>query len=79
MRMPALCGFVLALTSGPSLAGEARCWVDHGALVAAVSFGDIAGDFILDVSTPKSALHLTRAQGDGIDAVSAVRPLVIAG
>jgi len=77
--MRALCGIVLTLTSRPVLAGEARCWVDHGALVVAASFGDIAGDFILDASTPKSALHLTRAQGDGIDAPSATRRLVVAG
>ena len=53
--------------------------MDNGAVVVAASFGDIAGDFILDAAAPKSLLHLTRAQSDGIDAPSASRPFVLAG
>ena len=79
MRRLALLGFAGSLVCGPALAGEGRCWIDHGALVVAASFGEIAGDFILDASTPKSQLHLTRAQGDGIEATSARRPLKVAG
>lgn len=79
MRRLALLGLAGTLVCGPALAGEGRCWIDHGALVVAAAFGDITGDFILDASTPKSQLHLTRAQGDGIDATFARRPLRIAG
>ena len=79
MRRLALLGFAGSLVCGPASAGEGRCWIDHGAVVVAAAFGDIAGDFILDASAPKSQLHLTRAQGDGIDATAARRPLTVAG
>jgi hypothetical protein len=64
---------------GPAWAGAAACWVDKGAVVVSASFGDIAGDFLLDPSSPKSQLHITRAQNDGIIASSVRGPLVLAG
>ena len=60
-------------------AGETRCWIDKGALVAPASFGDIAGDFLIDLSAPASALHVTRAQEDGLEGEAATRDLVVAG
>jgi hypothetical protein len=60
-------------------AGVTRCWLDHGAVVAPAAFGDIAGDFIIDLSRPVSALHATRANMDGITADAARRPLTLAG
>ena len=69
---------MLAL-AGSSRAGTTRCWIDQGAVVAAASFGDIAGDFIIDVGARVSELHVTRANEDGIEGDSAVRPLVLAG
>ena len=65
--------------SGSAQAGSTRCWIDQGAVVAAAAFGDIAGDFIIDVGAPVSQLHVTRANEDGIDGDSATRPLVLAG
>jgi hypothetical protein len=62
-----------------ALAGETRCWIDHGALVAPAAFGDIAGDFLIDLSAPVSALHVTRAQEDGLDGQTATRALRLAG
>ena len=79
MRVLALLGFAGSFVCGPALAGEGRCWIDHGAVVVAAAFGDIAGDFILDASAPRSQLHVTQAQGDGIDAPGARRPLTVAG
>ena len=67
------------LVAGAARAGAARCWIDRGAVVVAAAFGDIAGDFILDASAPRSLLHLTRARSDGIDAPAATRRLVVAG
>jgi hypothetical protein len=60
-------------------AGETRCWIDKGALVAPAAFGDIAGDFLIDLSAPASALHVTRAQEGGLEGEAATRDLVIAG
>jgi len=62
-----------------------ECWVDNGAVVvparfAQPGFGDVTGDFILDLSAPHSQLHLTTAQGDGMgDAAQARGMLTLAG
>ncbi len=78
--------FVFALTVGATLAlasaawaGETQCWYDNGAVVVAASFGDIAGDFIIDASAPKSLLLEDRANADGVETPTAVRDLVLAG
>jgi hypothetical protein len=78
MGLAAITLAMLAL-AGPARAGATRCWIDRGAVVAAAAFGDIAGDFIIDVGAPVSELHVTRANSDGIDGHSAQRPLVLAG
>lgn len=56
-----------------------QCWIDNGALVAPAAFGDIAGDFLIDLSTPVSMLHDTRARLDGIEATFVTRDLLFAG
>jgi len=63
---PVLAGVVACLAAGPAWAGEARCWVDDGAVVVSAAFGQITGDFILDLSAPHSLLHVDRALSDGI-------------
>lgn len=65
--------------SGAARAGEIQCWYENGAVVAPAAFGDMAGDFIIDLSAPKSLLLEDRANADGIDAPSAVRDLQLAG
>ncbi|HEX7760048.1 MAG TPA: hypothetical protein VF459_11120 [Caulobacteraceae bacterium] len=85
-RMAASLHFVFGLTIGAALAlagmaraGETQCWYENGAVVAPASFGDMAGDFIIDASAPRSLLLEDRANADGIDAPTAVRDLVLAG
>ncbi|MEO8927211.1 MAG: hypothetical protein ABI306_08610 [Caulobacteraceae bacterium] len=73
-----LCVAVI-LVAGGARAGVARCWFENGALVVPAAFGDIAGDFILDLSTPKSQLHVTRAQSGGVTTDEASADLVLAG
>ena len=60
-------------------AGETRCWYENGAIVVSAAAGDIAGDFILDLSAPKSLLHETRAQDAGIDTPQVILKLRLAG
>jgi hypothetical protein len=69
-----------ALATAPgACAGEAQCWYENGALVVPAALGDIAGDFILDVSAPRSALHNTIAEGAGNEGDQVVGTLRIAG
>jgi hypothetical protein len=67
------------LTAGPVRAGETACWFENGAVVVPAAFGDIAGDFILDLSSPVSQLHVTTAQTFGIDTPTARAGLRLAG
>ena len=81
-RLPAALVAWLALAGAAGAGerpGETRCWIDKGALVAPAAFGDIAGDFLIDLAAPASALHVTRAQEDGLEGAGATRDLVIAG
>ncbi|MGI9170087.1 MAG: hypothetical protein ACR2FH_07935 [Caulobacteraceae bacterium] len=78
MRPASLC-LGLALIAAGARAGETECWFENGALVVPAAFGDIAGDFILDISAPGSQLHVTRALSAGIDAGRARSVLILAG
>ncbi|HWA62816.1 MAG TPA: hypothetical protein VG939_15650 [Caulobacteraceae bacterium] len=77
--------FAAAALSGALLvpaaarAGETRCWYENGAVVVPAAFGDIAGDFLLDVSAPRTLLHADRARSDTIAEAAATRDLVLAG
>jgi hypothetical protein len=71
---------VASFGAAPASAGEARCWVDHGAVMVSAAIGDIAGDFLLDLSAPQSQLHVTSAQADGFgDSGVMEGPLRLAG
>lgn len=63
----ALACILASLAARPAPAGTTRCWVDNGAVVAPAAFGDIAGDFIFDLSSPKSVLHLDVAQLNDVE------------
>ncbi len=78
MRRAALAIF-LVLAATAAHAGDTRCWFENGAVVVPAAFGDIAGDFILDVSAPVSQLHVTTAQTFGVDGPSARARLRLAG
>ncbi len=68
-----------AVAAGAARAGETRCWIDHGALVVPAAFGDIAGDFILDLAAPGGLLHVTRAGMAGHEEPAVTAPLRLAG
>ena len=85
-RMAVTLHFVFLVTAAaalacarPAAAGETQCWYENGAVVAPAAFGDMAGDFIIDASAPRSLLLEDRANADGIEAPSAVRDLSLAG
>jgi hypothetical protein len=69
----------LAAAGSPASAGEAPCWVDNGAVVVSAALGDIAGDFLLDLSAPKSVLHVDRALMNGIETPTREASLALAG
>ena len=42
------------------------CWIDHGAVLAPATFGDMVGDVVLDPGRSQSALHDTAARSAGL-------------
>lgn len=70
---------LLSVNAPTAWGGEIRCWIDKGAIVVPAAFGDIAGDFALDLARPRTTLHVTRANSDGFVTDSATGPLNFAG
>jgi hypothetical protein len=65
-RVPFL-ALSLALTfAGAARAGETACWFENGAIIAPAVIADMAGDYVIDLSAPRTLLHETRAQMAGI-------------
>ena len=79
MRAASLLLVCLVLAGGAARAGETPCWRENGALVVPAALGDITGDFILDLSAPRSQVHNTRAQGDGEDGPTLTGDFALAG
>lgn len=62
----ALLVLVAPLATAPAHAGETNCWFENGAVVAPAVIGDMAGDYVIDLSAPRTLLHDTKAQMEGI-------------
>lgn len=69
---------LLAARGGPAVAGETACWFENGAVVAPAAIGGIAGDYVIDLSAPRTLLHIDVAQGQGY-ADGAGLPVRLAG
>ena len=78
MRLSLALAAALVSTSAAH-AGETRCWLDRGVLVVPAAFGALAGDYILDLSSPNSVLHVDVALGKGIETPQTTAPLRLAG
>lgn len=72
---------LLAGLSAPAgaWAGEAACWFDGGVLVVPAQVAGIAGDYILDTGSPRTQLHETKANAEGIAAPELTAGLRVAG
>lgn len=77
---PVLLPLILASGwTGTANAAEAeRCWFENGAVIVPARIGEVAGDWILDPSTPHTLLHETKAQMEGLPATYSA-PAVLAG
>jgi hypothetical protein len=72
-------GAALALVAAPALAQDAACWFENGAVVAPAEVAGIAGDYLLDPSTPVTEIHETRAQGAGFSQTALVADARVGG
>lgn len=68
IRRPSLAlGLSLAIgLPAAARAGDAVCWFENGAVVVPAEVGGVAGDWLLDPSSPRTELHETRAQMEGL-------------
>lgn len=60
-------------------AGETACWFENGAVVAPAVIGDMAGDYVIDLSAPRTLLHQTRAQMAGLTEPDFTARVAVAG
>lgn len=65
--------------AAPVRAGETPCWFENGAIVAPATIADMTGDYVIDLSAPRTLLHETKAQMAGIITDTVVLPVQIAG
>lgn len=78
-RVSVLAVSVSLLLAGAARAGETACWFENGAVVAPAVIGDMAGDYVIDLSAPRTLLHETRAQMAGFVEPEQVLPVQVAG
>jgi hypothetical protein len=81
MRRLALLLILSALAAGGerAVAGETACWFENGAVVAPAAIGDMAGDYVIDLSAPRTLLHNTAAQRAGHAETALTLPVRVAG
>ncbi len=65
-RVPVLALSLTLILAGAARAGETACWFENGAIIAPAVIADMAGDYVIDLSAPRTLLHETRAQMAGI-------------
>ncbi len=65
--------------AGVAYAGETDCWFENGAVVAPAVIGDMAGDYVIDLSAPRTLLHETKAQMEGFLDPEIMAPVRVAG
>ena len=65
--------------SGAARAGETACWFENGAIIAPAVLGNMAGDYVIDLSAPRTLLHETKAQMEGITVPELTLPVQVAG
>lgn len=76
---PLLIGTLSLTATGAAWAGETACWFENGAIVAPAAIADMAGDFVIDLSAPRTLLHNTKAQMSGYADIELSLPVRLAG
>lgn len=78
-RVPLLALALALPLAGAARAGETACWLENGAIVAPAVIADMAGDYVIDLSAPRTLLHETKAQMAGITEPEPILPVEVAG
>jgi hypothetical protein len=78
-RVPLLAVCLALSLTAAARAGETACWFENGAVVAPAVIGDMAGDYVIDLSAPRTLLHETKAQMAGITAPELPLSVEVAG
>lgn len=78
-RPTALITLLSLAAAGSAVAGETACWFENGAVVAPAAIADMAGDFVIDLSAPRTLLHNTKAQMSGYAQTDLSLPVRVAG
>ena len=76
---PLLILSLLVASGGPAMAGQTACWFENGAVIVPAAIGGLAGDYVLDLSAPRTLLHIDVAQGAGYVETPLTLPVQLAG
>lgn len=63
-----VCALTATSAASRARAAETVCWFENGAVVVPAEIAGVAGDWLLDPSQPRTLLHETRAQMEGLPA-----------
>ena len=74
-----LASLVATVPPHPARAGEVRCWVDKGVVVAPASVAGVIGDYVIDTGSPRSQIGETRAQSEGFAGDTVAGEVLLAG
>lgn len=74
-----VCLAALLAVAGTARAGETACWFENGAVIVPAAIADMAGDYVVDLSAPRTLLHNTKAQMAGITEPELTLSVEIAG
>lgn len=77
--MKRLLPLLALLAADRAFAGEVACNLDQGVVVVPAVVAGAAGDYILDTAAPRTLLHETRAQTEGVAGAALVGPVRLAG
>src|SRR5687768_3797604 len=69
-NLPRFCplpfGLLALACAAPACAGEVVCRFEAGTITVPAVVAGIAGDYILDTGAPRTTLHNTKAEAEGI-------------
>jgi hypothetical protein len=78
-RVPVLASVLALSLAGAARAGETACWFENGAVIAPAIIANMAGDYVIDLSAPRTLLHETKAQMEGITEPELTLSVEVAG
>jgi hypothetical protein len=76
---PLSLGVLAVLAAGPARAADVACRFEAGTITVPAVVAGIAGDYIVDTGAPRTVLHETKAEAEGVTATELSGDVRVAG